>query len=225
MQHFAYIFLLLFTLSYPLFKSFEEKIRFYKKWRYLFPSILVSAAVFIPWDIWFTKINVWSFNSGYVQGLFIYGLPVEEWLFFLVVPFSCIFIYEVLNYFIKKDLPALVTSSITLILATALLIGAIIYHDKIYTLVDFAALSAFLFIHQFIIRSAYLGRFYIAWAVCIVPFLLINGFITGLPIVVYNNLKNMNVRIYCIPLEDLFYGMLQILLVVTVYEYLKRKRA
>ncbi len=225
MQHYYYIFLLLFTLSYPLFKSFEKKISFYKKWKYLFPSILVSAAVFIPWDIWFTRINIWSFNQRYVTGLFIYGLPIEEWLFFFIVPFSCIFIYEVLNYFIKKDISARATRCITLSLATALLIAAIIFHDKIYTAVDFAALSIFLFLHQFMIRSAYLGRFYRTWAVCLVPFLIINGFITGLPIVIYNNLENMNVRIYCIPLEDMFYGMFQILIVVTVYEYLKQKRA
>jgi lycopene cyclase domain-containing protein len=185
---------------------------------------LLSAAVFIPWDIGFTRINIWSFNPAYVTGLFIYGLPVEEWLFFFIVPFSCIFIYEVLNYFIKKDLPAALARNLTIILATALLIIAIVFHDKTYTFVDLSALSIFLFLHLFIFRSAYLGRFYIAWAVCVVPFLIVNGFITGLPIVIYNNLENMNVRIYCIPLEDLFYGMLQILVVVTVYEYLKQKR-
>ena len=224
LHHFAYVFLLAFTLSYPLYKSFEERIRFHQQWRFLFPAILVCAAVFIPWDIWFTHNGIWSFNSEYVLGWFICGLPVEEWLFFFIVPFSCIFIYEVMNYFVKRDLPARVSNAITLLLGTALLIAAFIFHTKTYTFVDFSALGLFLLVHRFVLRSSYMGRFYIAWLVCIVPFLLVNGFITGLPIVLYNNLQNTTVRIYCIPLEDLFYGMLQILLVVTVYESLKRKR-
>lgn len=224
LRHFAYIFLLLFTLSYPLYKSFEEKIRFHRQWRFLFPAIALSAAFFIPWDIWFTQIHVWSFNSEYVAGLFILGLPFEEWLFFFIVPFSCIFIYEVMNYFIKKDLPESLSRAITTTLGVALLAAAAVFHDKIYTCVDFGLLGTFLLLHRFVFRSAYMGRFYIAWMICIVPFLLVNGFITGLPIVIYDNLKNTGLRIYCIPVEDLFYGMLQILLVVTVYEYLKRRR-
>src|ERR1700741_1031957 len=100
MQHYTYLALILFTLSYPLFKSFEDKIRFASKWKFLFPGILASAAFFITWDILFTKYGIWSFNPDYVLGLFILRLPIEEWLFFIVVPFSCIFIYEVMNYFV-----------------------------------------------------------------------------------------------------------------------------
>lgn len=224
-MHFTYTLLLLFTISYPLFKSFEDKIRFYKKWKYLFPAIIISAIIFIAWDIWFTRIGIWRFNTDTVLGWFICGLPVEEWLFFFITPFSCIFIYEVMNYFVKKDVLGNAAKYINFILASALLIVAIIYHDRLYTFIDFLALSIFLFIHQFIIRSNYLGRFYITWAICIVPFLIVNGVITGLPIVIYNNLENLNIRIYCIPLEDMFYGMLNTFLVVTIYEYLKQKRS
>lgn len=222
-MHYLYLLLLLFTISYPLFKSFEDKIRFYKKWNYLFPAIVISAVFFIAWDIWFTCIGVWKFNPDYVLGFYILKLPIEEWLFFFITPFSCVFIYEVMNYFIKKDVPAKQSKYITIILAIGLLLLAILYHDRLYTFIDFLFLSLFLFIHQFIIRSNYLGRFYITWAVCIIPFLLVNGVITGMPIVIYDNLYNTSFRIYTIPIEDLFYGMLNILQVITVYEYLKQK--
>lgn len=223
-MHFTYSLLLLFTLSYPLIKSFEDKIQFYKKWRFLFPAILISAVIFIAWDIWFTSIGIWKFNTDYVLGPFIYNLPVEEWLFFLITPFSCIFIYEVLNYFIKKDILAKQSKIITNIIAISLFILAILYHDKLYTFVDFISLSLFLFLHQYVLRSTYLARFYITWAVCIIPFLIVNGVITGMPIVIYNDLENTTFRIFTIPIEDMFYGMLQFLLVTTIYEYLKSKR-
>jgi lycopene cyclase domain-containing protein len=225
MKNFTYVFLLLFTLSYPLYKSFEDKVAYHKKWKALFPAILVSAVVFITWDVWFTALGIWKFNPDYVLGIFALGLPLEEWLFFFIIPFSCVFIYEVLNYFIKKDLPVLYTNIITLSLVSFLLLIAGINSDRLYTAVSFIGLAAFLLIHLFILRSAYLGRYYIAWTVCIIPFLIVNGVLTAMPVLIYNNLENLNVRIYTIPVEDLFYGMLQFLLVITVYEYLKNKRS
>ena len=126
MSHYVYLLLILFTLSYPLYKSFENKIQYYKKWKFLFPGILFSAFFFIAWDVWFTHIGVWRFNSDFVMGFNIINLPIEEWLFFIVVPFSCVFIYEVLNYFVKKDLLSTQSKFITIALVIILLIISII---------------------------------------------------------------------------------------------------
>src|SRR6218665_2949381 len=224
MIHYAYILILAFTLSYPLLKSFEDTIRFYTKWKFLFPAIIITAVFFIAWDIWFTNQGVWAFNHEAVVGLFICGLPVEEWLFFFITPFSCVFIHEVLLYFVKKDLPEMYTRFITIAISVICLLLAALNYDRIYTMVVFSLLSVALLIHHFIIRSNYLGRFYITWAVCIIPFLLVDGMITGIPIVTYNSLEITNIRIFTIPAEDLFYGMLQILQVISIYEYLKQKR-
>lgn len=224
-MHYIYSLLLAFTLSYPLFKSFEDKISFSKKWKYLFPGIILSAVFFISWDIWFTRIGVWKFNPDFVLGLYILNLPLEEWLFFLIVPFSCVFIYEVMNYFVKKDILAPYYKLITFILISFLLIVAGININKLYTTVTFIALAAFLLIHLLIIRSNYLGRFYLAWIVCTIPFLIVNGVLTAMPVLIYNDQENLNLRIYTIPVEDYFYGMLNILQVITVYEYLKQKKA
>lgn len=224
MKHFTYVFLLLFTLSYPLFKSFEDKVAYHKKWKALFPAIIISAIIFIAWDIWFTGIGIWSFNPDYVIGIYILNLPLEEWLFFLIVPFSCVFIYEVMNYFVRKELPLSYSRLITVLLVTFLVIVAALNSDKLYTAITFTTLAAFLLIQQFVLRSSYLGKYYIAWLVCLLPFLIVNGVLTAMPVLIYNNLENTTIRIYTIPLEDLFYGMLQFLLVITIYEYLKSKR-
>jgi lycopene cyclase domain-containing protein len=213
-----------FTLSYPLYKSFEDKIAYYKKWKALFPAIIISAIVFIAWDIWFTNIGVWRFNPDFVLGIFVLNLPIEEWLFFLIVPFSCVFIYEVLNYFIKKEISAFYVDFISYALISYLLIIAGMNLDKFHTSVTFISLALFLLLHKFVLRSSYLGRYYVAWAVCFIPFLIVNGVLTAMPVLIYNNLENLNIRIYTIPLEDVFYGMLQLLLVITIYEYLKNKR-
>lgn len=222
-MHFTYVFILAFTLSYPLYKSFESRVQFYKKWRFLFPALFISAIVFIAWDIWFADKSVWSFNRDYVLGVFIAGLPIEEWLFFFITPFSCVFIYEVLNYFVKKDIIAPYAKGISITLISALLILGIMNTSRMYTSITFITLALVLFVLQFILKSSYLPRFYLTWAVCMIPFLIVNGMLTAFPVIRYNELHILNVRIFTIPIEDVFYGMLNTLLVIAIYEYLKTK--
>ena len=222
-MHFTYVFILAFTLSYPLYKSFESRVQFYKKWRFLFPALFISAIVFIAWDIWFADKSVWSFNRDYLLGFFIAGLPIEEWLFFFITPFSCVFIYEVLNYFVKKDIIAPYAKGISITLISALLILGIMNTSRMYTSITFITLALVLFVLQFILKSSYLPRFYLTWAVCMIPFLIVNGMLTAFPVIRYNELHILNVRIFTIPIEDVFYGMLNTLLVIAIYEYLKTK--
>ena len=56
---------------------------------------------------------------------------------------------------------------------------------------------------------------------CIIPFLIVNGFLTAIPVVLYNDAENLGVRIYSIPFEDTFYGMLLVLMNIVLYEKLR----
>ena len=78
-NRFLYFLLMAFSLSYPLAQSFEKRIQFYKKWSRLFRATFFMMLLFIPWDIWFTSQEVWSFNNKYTIGLKVFGLPIEEW--------------------------------------------------------------------------------------------------------------------------------------------------
>jgi lycopene cyclase domain-containing protein len=62
MEKYVYIGVILFALSYPLAQSFEHRIKYATKWYALFPAIIITAAVFIVWDYWFTQMGVWEFN-------------------------------------------------------------------------------------------------------------------------------------------------------------------
>jgi lycopene cyclase domain-containing protein len=63
-----YLALDLFSLSFPLIRSFENKLKFYTKLKYLFPALLFANIIYIPWDIWFTKTGIWGFNQDYLLG-------------------------------------------------------------------------------------------------------------------------------------------------------------
>ena len=51
---------------------------------------------------------------------------------------------------------------------------------------------------------------------------IINGILTSLPVVTYNDLHNLGLQIFTIPVEDFGYLFLLLLMNVTIYEYLKR---
>jgi lycopene cyclase domain-containing protein len=54
------------------------------------------------WDIIATARGHWSFNPSYVLGLTIAGMPIEEWLFFVVVSFVSVFTWESTKYFMRR---------------------------------------------------------------------------------------------------------------------------
>ena len=100
---YIYLYLNLFTIFFPFVLSFDKRVHFYTYWKFLFPAMAVNALIFIFWDSYFTSIGVWSFNPDYLLGIYLFGLPLEEILFFITVPYACVFIYETLNAYIKKD--------------------------------------------------------------------------------------------------------------------------
>jgi lycopene cyclase domain-containing protein len=69
-----------------------------------------------------------------------------------------------------------------------------------------------------------MGKFYIAYGVSLIPFYIVNGILTAVPIVMYNNAENMNFRVGTIPLEDHFYSMSLILLNLLFFEYFRNKK-
>ena len=188
--------------------------------------MLLPAVFYIIWDSWFTVMGVWSFNPKYITGYTIFNLPVEEVLFFFVVPYCCVFIYEcILCYFplIKNTVNADVVLKL---LAAILLITGVYFYHKYYTAYSFILLS--LFIAGYYQFKKYFAAFktsvfLIAYSIILIPFLVVNGFLTAIPVVVYNDAENLGFRIFTIPFEDIFYGMLLIFMNIIIYEKLRSK--
>ncbi|MFD3000510.1 lycopene cyclase domain-containing protein [Pontibacter toksunensis] len=221
---YIYLYLNIFTILFPLLLSFDKKVAFYKNWPALFPAILVNAIVFMAWDAWFTDIGVWGFNEEYLTGIYLFNLPLEEVLFFITVPYACVFIYDVLNAYIQKDLLQPYARPIALGLMLVLPLIAVFHISELYTSITFTALVVLHLVHLRYFGTRYLGRFYLAYLVHLVPFLLVNGVLTYLPIVWYNNEYNLGLRIISIPVEDTMYSMLMLLLTISVYESLRQRK-
>ena len=218
-----YLLINFFSIAIPFGFSFHKQLSFYKNWYALWPALFVPGAVFIVWDILFTKMGVWGFNPDYLANFYILGLPYEELLFFFCIPYACVFTYASLNRLIKQDLFGNYARSVTWFLIVLLGLLGVLNIQKWYTGVTFISSAFFLLIHQQILNSKYLGRFYLAYLVVFLgPFFLVNGILTGSfieePVVWYNNSENLSLRIFTIPVEDFIYGMLLFLMNVTIYE-------
>lgn len=228
MEIYLYLLLNLLTVSFPLVRSFENRVQYYKKWYALFPSIILTGAFFLIWDHWFTVIGVWEFNPRYILGIYFFELPLEEWLFFLTVPFACVFIHEVLKYFVPKDVFSPVAKPITFVLIVLFLLIGLFNLDKWYTSVNFLVASAALLIHYFVFKTSVLGRFYLTYLVSLIPFLLVNGILTGSfieeQVVKYNDMENLSIRIFTIPIEDTVYSMTLLLMTISFYEMIRSKK-
>lgn len=205
--------------------SFEKKIHFIQHIKKVFVSIFTAMVIFIPWDIWFTEQKVWSFNQEYLSGLIIFKLPIEEWLFFITIPYALLFIYENIKTFLKTRPIYKIEQYINIILILVFLYTAAHNHDKIYTFVTFTLLGMFFIIKTILSLKYDIMKVYITYAISLLPFLIVNGLLTYLPIVNYNNSENLSIRILTIPLEDFFYGLLLFLINVSVYEYISKKQS
>ena len=221
-NNFFYFFLLIITISFPLLRSFENKLSYYKKWGALITAIICMMAIHIPIDIVFTKLNVWSFNSDYVSGFYLFNLPIEEWLFFVIIPFSCVFIYESTNYFFQPKKASEINFKLSLLFGILLIVLSFFFYERIYTSIYFS-LSGITLILLYLYRPKWWKKFQIMYVFSLIPFLAINGFLTGsfteFPIVFYNNEENLGLRILNIPIEDALYCFNILVVVVAVYEY------
>lgn len=222
-QKFTYALLLSGSVLIPFILSFDKKVAFFRNWKYLFPATLITAAVFIIWDIYFTKHNVWWFNKDFVTGLFIQGLPVEEWLFFIIIPYCCIFIYEVSRAYLKKEWKGFIVP-VNIILFIIFLVITLVNIDRIYTAVNFG-MATFIIGLQFFLKThkTWMFHFYVAYALSLIPFFLVNGVLTSMPVVGYNDEENLAMRIYTIPVEDFAYLVNLLLMNLTLYEFFKSR--
>lgn len=227
MDKWLYVFINLGAISIPFLAGFDKRLRFDKQWQFLFPSMLLTMVLFIPWDMVKTYLEVWGFNPRYLLGIYIGNLPLEEWMFFIAIPYACLFTYHSLNYLVKKDYLGKYAGWITLVLAVVLLIIGLLNTGRLYTSVTFISTGVFLLFHRYVVKGEYMGRFYLMYVVTLFPFFIVNGLLTGsfIPeeVVFYDDTQNLGIRLGTIPVEDMVYGLLMLLMNVTWFEYFRNR--
>ncbi len=226
-----YTAILFFSFIFPFALSFDKKVAFYKKWKSLFPSTIIVATFYIAFDVIFTKNGIWGFNPDYHSDIILLGLPIEEWLFFVFIPYASIFTHFVfIAYFPKVRLGDNPTKGLTGVFILLFLLIIAFNVEKAYTTFNYILLILTL-IWAILDKSKILNSFYISFILILLPFLIINGILTGSfiegEVVWYNNAENLGIRIGTIPLEDIGYAFSLILLnllIMNLFEKLYSKK-
>ncbi|HTR30628.1 MAG TPA: lycopene cyclase domain-containing protein [Puia sp.] len=221
----TYLLIDLLTVAIPLAFSFHPRIKYYSRWRRALPAMVLTATLFVAWDAYFTSVGTWRFNPRYLTGVYIGNLPVEEWLFFLCIPYACVFTVYCIGGLFNHSSAALQTPAVTWLLIGFLFVIGVWKIDCRYTAYTFLSLALLLICCRLIWKIAWLGRFYVVWAILLLPLLVVDGLLTGTglaePVVLYHPQDILGLRIATIPLEDIFYGMELVLLNLLCQEGLK----
>lgn len=69
--------------------------RVYRRWRRLALAVLPVAVLFVAWDLYAIAAGHWWFDTSMITGVLLPGgLPIDEVVFFLVVPVAAVLTLE-----------------------------------------------------------------------------------------------------------------------------------
>jgi lycopene cyclase domain-containing protein len=102
MDHWQYLFVLAACLAItaPL-EIFGDGV-YRQAWRTA-RAVLPVAAVFVVWDAIAIAAHVWIYNPRFVTGFELPGsMPIEELLFFVVIPLCGLLTYNAVNAILER---------------------------------------------------------------------------------------------------------------------------
>lgn len=214
------------TVFFPLLLSFDKRVQFYKEWKFVLLATLIVAIPFLIWDELFTQNHYWGFNPEYLVGVYLGHLPLEELLFFLVVPFACVFILACARYYFRKlnlsffnHIFYIGMSFYSVIILGLGMAKGIAWYSII---VGLTAIATLFVCYK---KSDRLKFLPLAFLLSMIPFFIVNGVLTGTgidaPIVWYDSNQFSDIRILTIPIEDVLYSWTLISLNVLIYSWLR----
>lgn len=229
MEKYTYSIVLFFTIIICFVYSFDKRIKFNQHFISFLKGSTLVAIPFIAWDIWFTNSGIWWFNYDYTLGLKIINLPIEEWLFFICIPFSCVFTYFCLTKFFNFNWANSFNTIIAFITIIVCLTIALLNVEKTYTMVTgFVTAITMSYLHL-IRKVKWIGQASVIFFILMLGFFPVNGVLTGFglesPIVNYNSEKILNIRMITIPIEDAVYGYSQFMWNIFFFNYFRNKKA
>ncbi|PZR15106.1 MAG: lycopene cyclase domain-containing protein [Flavobacterium psychrophilum] len=226
MKPYTYLLINFLTIVVCFIFSFHPKIRFDKYFGAFIKTSVMVAMPFLIWDAWFTHAGVWWFSKEYTVGINLVGMPVEEWLFFICIPFSCVFTYFCLIKFFDLGWVERYTKLIVfMVLAISIAVLFAFYGRMYTTLTAVVTIVAIVYLY-FIARYGSLGRSTLIYLILMFGFIPVNGTLTGTglesPVVNYNPDEIIGLRILTIPIEDFAYGYVLFLMNVYIFEFITK---
>ena len=208
----------------PLLFGAMRPFYFINRWKDTILPILIPAIFFLIWDS-IVADSHWHFNENYILGIKFFNLPVEEILFFISVPFACLFTWEmIIRRTREKEIMWI--NKIRIYLYLLIPIGIWIFiSGKHYTGLATSFLGLSILLDRLLNTNLMLQRRFYFYLLFVLMFTLIfNGYLTWRPVVTYSVQYQLDFRIFTIPIEDFVYGTALIFMNTSIYEKIINKR-
>ncbi len=213
-----YLYLNLAIIAFPLLFSFEKRIRFYAKLKPLTAALLLIGLLFVGWDVFATYRGHWSFNPIYVNETTFMGLPLEEILFFVTVPYSCLFVFDSILYFVGDERLFSPKKWISFTIGALITLSAVVFYGKEYTVLAIISVGLTVLFVSIVDVKLFSSRVYwIYTCLTLTLFLIFNYILTSTPVVLYSQNAITGFRITTIPIEDFLFNYSMLTNYLTVY--------
>ena len=213
-----YLIFNIIVLLGPLIFGAMRPFYFLDRVKYTILPIIIPAVLFLIWDSSVTYSH-WHFNEKYVLGITFFNLPIEEILFFITVPFACLFTWEmIIRRTDKKEFVWITKIRPYLYLLIPIGIWFFI-SGKHYTGLAISFLGIAVLLDQLLKTNIILQRRFYLYLLLVLLFTLIfNGYLTWRPVVTYGVDYQLDFRIITIPIEDFIYGTALIFMNTSIYQ-------
>ena len=95
MERFTYLGVLLFIFVGSAWLEIALRTRVLRRWKRLLLALAIPFTLFVIWDIWAIVTGHWSIDPDRTVGIKLFGIiPIEELIFFVVVPLASILSLE-----------------------------------------------------------------------------------------------------------------------------------
>lgn len=222
-MNYTYLLADLLLLIVPVILFSNKKVNFAQNSKFIILAVLINVFAFSVPTEFLTQLKVIVFQPQYLSGITLWELPIEELLLSMVLPLTGISIYSYLNVRYPDNTPekySLALSNVMLGVCIAMLYFG---HQKLYTVFTFAILLVFLLYIEFVNKIRFMYRFYRAYVVSILPFLLMYGFLCARSVLQFNMAETLDFNLLHIPFESFFYYMAMLLLSVFLFEVFKNR--
>ena len=224
-QNYWYLLILFVMAAVTMFLFIKKTIVFFTELKYMIPAIIFSGAIFILLNIRLLETGIISFNYNYLTGKNILSLPIEEWLFLLLISLFSFSVYILVNVNLANFEKPNLFLAISVILLLVFGFEAWFSREKLVPFFIFFLLTIYfgytIFRNRF---KLHLSKFYVSYGIAVVPFFLFKGILYSLPVILYNNEHILGIRLFSVPIEEFGFFFLLMLINITIFEYLRDHR-
>ncbi len=213
------LFLLGITLIIISLNYYYKLHLFSMKWQGLLAGFGVVSLPFIIWDIIATDNGHWAFNEEFILGPKLFGLPIEEILFFFLVPVVMLIVWYLVRFRVKERY--IDTTMFYRPVLVFLFFSSLLTIHRPYTFIVTAAATLFWFVAG---KTDFMNsyRFIVFQFWLVLLFFISNTLLTWPPVVTYTDGAIMGLRIGTIPIEDFLYNF--VLINGFILAYMKTER-